>query len=104
MDENSVAIEAILRGGEEEGEEEEESSKINNIGTVNNDGGWKTVSYQKRHRKKSVKAPEAFSDLKARLLRHWRCLPVDRAALRGASAPSRSSEGPPPEKRRQIER
>ncbi|KAL7230526.1 hypothetical protein ACSBR2_008906 [Camellia fascicularis] len=59
MDENSAAIEAILRGGEEE---EEESSKINNKGTVNNDGGWKTVSYQKRHRKKSVKAPEAFSD------------------------------------------
>ncbi|CAL5323705.1 unnamed protein product [Camellia sinensis] len=63
MDENSAAIEAILRGGEEEEEEEEEeSSKINNKGTVDNDGGWKTVSYQKRHRKKSVKAPEAFSD------------------------------------------
>ncbi|CAL5359774.1 unnamed protein product [Camellia sinensis] len=61
MEENSAAIEAILRGGGGE-EEEEESSKINNKGTVNNDGGWKTVSYQKRHRKKSVKAPEAFPD------------------------------------------
>lgn len=54
MDENSEAIEAILRG-------EEESSKIENDDGEN---GWKTVSYQKRNNRKqaSTKPPETFSD------------------------------------------
>ncbi|GFY87693.1 transmembrane protein [Actinidia rufa] len=49
MDENRAATEAILR-------EEEESIKIND------DHGWKTVSYQKRNRKQMAKRPESFSD------------------------------------------
>ncbi|PSS30044.1 Transmembrane protein like [Actinidia chinensis var. chinensis] len=49
MDENRAAMEAILR-------EEEESIKIND------DHGWKTVSYQKRNRKQTSKRPESFSD------------------------------------------
>ncbi|KAE9450074.1 hypothetical protein C3L33_18017, partial [Rhododendron williamsianum] len=54
MDENSEAMEAILRG-------EEESSKIENDDGEN---GWKTVSYQKRNNRKqaSTKPPETFSD------------------------------------------
>ncbi|KAG5529677.1 hypothetical protein RHGRI_030152 [Rhododendron griersonianum] len=54
MDENSEAIEAILRG-------EEESSKIENDDGEN---GWKTVSYHKRNNRKqaSTKPPETFSD------------------------------------------
>ncbi|CAL5426849.1 unnamed protein product [Camellia sinensis] len=97
MEENSAAIEAILRGGGGE-EEEEESSKINNKGTVNNDGGWKTVSYQKRHRKKSVKAPEAFPDPKS-------SAPPPLAMSFGQSSSTPRSvatisklRGPPPEK------
>ncbi|KAL6959582.1 hypothetical protein U1Q18_039736 [Sarracenia purpurea var. burkii] len=53
MEDNSVANVAILR-------EEEESIKI--IDAVNDDDGWQTVSYQKRHRKQPVKALESFSD------------------------------------------
>uniref|UniRef100_A0A5B7C6J0 Transmembrane protein 214-A n=1 Tax=Davidia involucrata TaxID=16924 RepID=A0A5B7C6J0_DAVIN len=52
MDENSAAIEAILRG--------EESSKIND--NVGGDNGWQTVSYAKRQRKESANQPEKFSD------------------------------------------
>ncbi|KAA8547717.1 hypothetical protein F0562_004146 [Nyssa sinensis] len=52
MEENSAAIEAILRG--------EESSKVND--NVSNDYGWQTVSYAKSQRKRSKNPPEKFSD------------------------------------------
>lgn len=48
MDENSALIEAILRGEE-----------VNN---ENDDSGWQTVTYQKRHRKTSKQHTENHSD------------------------------------------